>query len=189
MLKPRAKEFDLLQEELAEHEPYLLEEEPGMYDEEYDDFLSSVKTALFFMDWVNEKDEEFLLEQYSIRPGEIRAKLEIADWLLYSLEEFSKILNVKKGLKDISKLRIRVKYGVKEELLPLLKLKEIGRVRARKLYRNGIKTVGDVVKADLMKLIQILGKNTAINVKKQVGEEIKEVPVSKRKGQTSLGKF
>ena len=79
-----------------------------------------------------------------------------------------------------------MKYGVKEELLPLVKIKEIGRVRARKLYYNKIKDVGDVKNADFAKLAQILGSKVAENVKKQVGQEIKEVPAGKRKGQISL---
>jgi len=79
-----------------------------------------------------------------------------------------------------------MKYGVREELLPLLRLEQIGRVRARKLYNNKIKDIGDVKKADFLKLVQILGEKVALNVKKQVGEEIKEIPSGKRKGQISL---
>ena len=59
-------------------------------------------------------------------------------------------------------------------------------MRARKLFYNRIKDVGDVKKADVMKLSQILGKNVALSVKKQVGQETKEVPKGKRKGQISL---
>ena len=40
-----------------------------------------------------------------------------------------------------------------------------------------------------MKLTQILGKNIALDVKKQVGEEIKEVKLGKRKGQINLSDF
>ncbi len=78
------------------------------------------------------------------------------------------------------------KHGVREELLPLIKIKGVGRVRARKLYYNRIKDVGDVKNSDLMKLTQILGKQVALSVKKQVGQETKEVAKGKRKGQISL---
>jgi helicase len=84
MLRVRTKEYDIIQEELLKQSDYLLEDEPPMYDPEYDDFLNSVKTALFFKDWINEKDEEYLLETYNVRPGEIRVKLSLADWLLYA---------------------------------------------------------------------------------------------------------
>ncbi len=186
LLKVKLKEYDEIQSEILKYD-FL--EQPNMWDEGYEDWLNSVKTALFFNDWINEKDDEYLLEKYKIRPGETRAKLERADWLLYSTSELSRILRFQKILKDILKLRFRIKYGVKEELLPLLKLEGIGRVRARKLFNNGIKTIKDVKKVDVVKLIQIVGKKTALDIKKQVGQEIKEVPKSKRRGQLSLGKY
>ena len=79
-----------------------------------------------------------------------------------------------------------MRYGVKEELLSLLRLEQIGRVRARKLYRNKIKDIADVKKVRLEVLEQILGRKIALAVKKQVGEEVKEVRERKKKGQISL---
>ncbi len=187
LLRVRLKEYDEIQAEATEHE--LLGNEPSMWDPDYEDWLSSVKTALFFNDWVNEADEEALLERYNTRPGETRVKLGIANWLLYASSELSRILAFKTILKDILKLRLRLKYGVKEELLALLKLEGIGRVRARKLFNNGIKTIGDVKRVDILKLIQLIGRKTALDIKKQVGQEIKEVPKGKRKGQLGLGKY
>jgi helicase len=137
-------------------------------------------------EWINEKTEEYLLEEYNARPGELRSKLSIADWLLYASEEISRILHFQSLNKEIVKLRLRLKHGVREELLPLIKIKGVGRVRARKLYYNRIKDVGDVKNSDLMKLTQILGKQVALSVKKQVGQETKEVAKGKRKGQISL---
>jgi helicase len=162
-----------------------------MFDTEYDDFINSIKTALFFKDWVDEIDEESLLEKYNIRPGEIKYKLDNADWLLYAAEELSRILKMQDVIKEIVKVRLRVRYGVKEELLALLKLKGIGRVRARKLYFNKIKTIGDVKKAELGTLIQILGRNVALNVKEQVGQKFDNIKVkqNKRKGQISLNDY
>ena len=84
---------------------------------------------------------------------------------------------------------MRVEYGVKGELLPLLKLQGIGRIRARKLTMHGIKDLGDIKKVDLTTLSQLLGKAIAESVKEQVGEEVKEVPPGKRKGQTSILKY
>jgi len=140
-------------------------------------------------EWINEKDEEYLLEKFNTRPGELKGKLDIADWLLYASEEISRILHYQHLNKEIVKLRLRLKYGVKEELLPLIRIKGIGRVRARRLVFNRIINIKDVKNADVTKLSQILGKQVALNVKKQVGQEIKEVPVGKRKGQVSLGKY
>lgn len=186
LLRVRVKEYDKVQEKLVIESNFLLEEEPSMYEPEYEDFLNSVKTGMMFQDWINEKDEEFLLEEYNVRPGELRAKLKIADWLLYSSEELSKLLQFKPLVKEIVKSRLRLRYGVKEELLALLKLEQIGRRRARKLYRNKIKDISDVKKVKLEILEQILGKKIALSLKKQVGEEVKVVRENKRKGQISL---
>jgi len=186
LLRVKAKEWDSISEDFLPFQECLLEKEPDLYDPDYDEFFCSVKTALFINDWVNELDEESLLEKYDIRPGEIRVKLEIADWLLYCAEEFSKLQHHQPLIKEIVKARYRVKYGVKEELLALLQLREIGRVRARKLFSHGIKNIGDVRKADLTALKQILGEKTAISVKKQLDQEIRPVKENKRKGQISL---
>jgi helicase len=187
LLRVRVKEQDKIQEALLKYG--LLEDEPSIYDPSYGDFLSSVKTALMFNDWISEKDEEFLLEEYNVRPGEIKVKLDIGNWLLYCSEELSRMLQFKGLVRELMKLRIRVKYGVRAELIPLLKLKGVGRARARRLYFNEVRDIADVKKADLMKLRQILGEKLALDVKKQVGQEVKEIYLGKRKGQVSLKKF
>lgn len=188
LLRVKSSEYQEISERLSEHGSEFIVPEPSMYDSDYEYFLSSVKTALFFEEWCNEKDEEELLEKYNTRPGEIRVKLELADWLLYAAEELARLVKKQLIIKEIMKTRMRLKYGVKEELLALLKLEGIGRVRARKLYNNRIKDMKDVKDADIMDLVQILGKNVALSIKKQVGQDIdkEKVPERKRKGQISL---
>ncbi|MBI4149914.1 hypothetical protein HY488_00760, partial [Candidatus Woesearchaeota archaeon] len=188
LLRVKTKEWDSMQEKLAAHVDCLLEDEPSLYDPEYEDFLNAVKTALFFHDWIDEKDEEQLLEQYTIRPGEIRVKLELADWLLYAAEELARLMHFQPIIKEISKTRFRLKYGVKEELLPLLKLEGVGRVRARKLFNNKIKDIGDVKAADITLLAQLIGPGMAKSIKQQVGQDIDKLKAreNKRKGQISL---
>ena len=185
----KVKDREFVQEELNKRFDQLLEDEPSAFDDEYGEFMNSIKTTLFLGDWIEEKDEDFLMEKYDIRPGEIRAKLEKTDWLLYAAQEIAKITQHRIAIRELEKLRLRVQDGVREELLVLLKLKGIGRIRARRLYGNGIKDLGDIKKVDLATLGQILGKAIAEDVKKQVGEEVKEVPAGKRKGQLGLGKF
>ena len=189
LLSVKAKQQDYIQEELIKRYDSLLQKEPSAFDLSYPEFMDSIKTALFFEAWVNEYDEDYLLETYDVRPGEIIVKMETADWLLFAAEELSKILDYKESLKELRKLRIIVKNGVKEELLPLLKLKGIGRVRGRRLYSNEIRDLGDIKKTDLTTLTQILGKTIAEDVKKQLGEEIEEIPEGRRKGQLSIEKF
>jgi helicase len=189
LLRVKVKQQDFIQEELLKRYDLLLKAEPSAFDVEYSEYMNSIKTALFFDAWINENNEEYLMENYDIRPGEIRMKLESAEWLLYASEELSKIMEYKEVIKEIRKLRVRVKNGVKEELLTLLKLKGIGRVRARKMFSNGLRDLGDVKKIDISSLSQILGGKLAEDVKKQLGEKVVAVPKGTRKGQLSMLKF
>ena len=173
-LRVRAKEYDTIQEQLALHGSSLLLAEPSMFEPEFDEWLHGFKTALMLQDWTEEKDEEYLLEHFDSRPGETRAKLTTGDWLLYGLGEIARIRQHMTLIKEISKMRYRLRYGVKEELLALLRLEGIGRVRARALFRAGIKDLGDVRTAELGRLENLLGKKIAASIKKQVGENIPE---------------
>ncbi len=169
LLHVKQKEYDEITQKSALLYENLLEHEPSMFEPEYDDWLNSIKTALMLEEWMDEKDEEWLLETYQIRPGEVRTKIENADWLLYSVHELSRLMNYQPLLKEISKLRFRLRYGVKEELLPLIKLEGIGRVRARKLFKAGIKDLGGIRRATFEQLKSVLGAAMAESVKKQVG--------------------
>lgn len=172
LLRVKTKEYDLIQEELAKHDACMLDKEPGMFEPEYDNYISAFKTALMLDDWIEEKDDVYLLEHYDIRPGETRAKLDRANWLLYALYEIARINQQQFLLKEITKLRFRLKHGAKEELLPLLRLKNIGRMRARKMFKAGVKDLGVVRKAKIELLEQLLGKKIAHDIKEQVGEKI-----------------
>mgnify|MGYP001601294614 CR=1 FL=1 len=77
--------------------------------------------------------------------------------------------------------------SAKEELLPLVRIENIGRVRARILFRNRLRDIKALKSADLATLAQMLGEKTALSVKRQLGQEQLKVPENKRKGQISLG--
>ena len=172
LLRVKVKEYDLIQEALAKQDAYMLDKEPSMFEPEYDIYVNAFKTALMLDDWIEEKDDVYLLEHYDIRPGETRAKLERANWLLYALSEIARIDKQQFLLKDISRLRFRLRHGAKEELLALLRLKNIGRIRARKLFHTGIKDLGAIRKAKIALLEKLLGKKLAKDIKEQVGEKI-----------------
>ncbi len=174
LLRAGTKDYEDIQEALISNEGKLLQEEPSMYDEGYDDFAGAVKTAMFLSEWIEEKDEEYLLEKFRIRPGEIHAKIDVADWLLYSATELGRLLQLRDATRELMKIRFRVRNGVKEELLQLLKFKGIGRVRARRLYNNKITDIGAVKKADIATLSHILGPKIAEDIKKQTSTNYKD---------------
>ncbi len=183
-------EIDKIESELGDLSSELIIFEPSVFEPEYDKFLSSIKLSLALNDWMNEKDEDYILEKFKIiPPGILHTKKNLCDWILYAAEELANLLNFRNIIKHIRKTRFRLDKGIKEELIPLARIKNIGRVRARKLYRNGIKNIGDIKKTDIVKLTQLLGRKTALNLKEQVGEKIKKVSKGKRKGQTSIEKY
>ncbi|MBI5389616.1 hypothetical protein HZB01_04525 [Candidatus Woesearchaeota archaeon] len=188
LFRIKNKEMDAVNERYVALQEGLLEKEPSLYDSAYGDYMDAFKTAMVLEQWIDEKNEEYILETYDIRPGELQGKLDLADWLLYALEELARMQKMQHLLSEIKKLRLRVQNGVREELLSLLMLKNIGRVRARKLFANRIKNIEDVKKADYITLAQLLGKGVALDIKKQVGQDLSKVPVkeNKRKGQISL---
>src|SRR2546426_3130905 len=79
-------------------------------------------------------------------------------------------------------------YGIKEELLELISLRGVGRVRGRALFQRGYKTLKDLQKANPSELARIptIGSALAMKIKEQVG-----VPVDVREieGQAALGDF
>jgi len=77
-------------------------------------------------------------------------------------------------ISDINKLRTRVRHGVKEELLKFVRLGGIGRVRARKLFIHGIKTIEQLRKIPLATLSFILGPKIAKKVKDQLAIDEKQ---------------
>lgn len=55
-------------------------------------------------------------------------------------------------------MELRTKHGIKKELLPLIKLRGIGRVRARRLFNNGIGSIEALREAGSEKVGKILGQ-------------------------------
>ncbi len=193
LLRPRAREVEGIVEKTMAEIDTLLVRPPPQFTEDWDEFLMTLKTALFLQDWIEEVQEDALLETYGIAPGEVHAKLERADWLVYGCEELSRILGLHALRTPLGRLRLRLKHGAKEELLPLLQLKGIGRVRARKLLNNGIRTLQHIKDADVSVLAGLVGKQVALDLKKQVGQDVSpekvQVRPNKRKGQTSMSDY
>jgi helicase len=69
----------------------------------------------------------------------------------------------------------RIEKGVKAELLPLVRLKGIGRIRARLLFNSGLKTIEDIKKVPLEKLtsLPLIGPKLARKIKEQIGGFVK----------------
>jgi len=120
--------------------------------------------------WITESSETSLSDQLKIESGDIHRMVQTAEWLIYCLRELAKQSGYANLLEELDILRKRVIYGIREELIELVKIKGIGRIRARKLYNNGIKTLGDLSKIPVKKLAEIdkIGSTLADNIKSQI---------------------
>ncbi|MDY6776570.1 MAG: DEAD/DEAH box helicase [Candidatus Nanohaloarchaea archaeon] len=174
-MKPRLRigknERADVEDMLAEAEDSLLEEPPEEWDFDYEEFLKSLKTGMMLKEWVEEKEEDRLMDDYGVTPGGIRSKVEQADWLLYACTELATLKEWDGVRRDVKRLRTRVKHGIREELLSLVKFKGVGRVRARRLHEDGIETSGDIRDASFNHLKNLVGKRTAKRLKNQVGQD------------------
>jgi helicase len=167
---------DSLQDFMMAYNDRLIGEIPHEWDIEYDGFIRSMKLTWMFSEWMDEAGEDALLEQFGVTPGELRARLDKSDWLFYSMQEIGMLLELQDVVRHVRKARLRVKYGIKEELLPLIKLKNIGRVRARNLFGRGLRSPQSLRSAPVTSLAQILGPNIAKDVKRQLSGLESEKP-------------
>ncbi len=149
---------------------------PSEWDIGYEDFLREMKLVWMLSEWTEEKGEDDLFDHFGVTPGELRGRLELSDWLFYSMHEFGLLIGMQGMLGDIRKARVRVKYGIKEELLPLIKLKGVGRARSRILFNNGYRSLEKLRKAPITSLTNIVGPNIAKNIQKQLSGPVKEKP-------------
>ena len=152
---------------LDEHEAYL--DVPEAFTYQYDRYLDVFRTALLLKDWINEMSEDILMERYGVAPGDLNYKLDRAEWLMYACSEIARIIELKGGSRDCRKLLIRIKFGVGKELLPLVKLRNVGRVRARRLFSIGIRGLADVRRAEPRTLARAVGPGIARSILEQVG--------------------
>ena len=176
----RTGEFTELNEIVAEREDQILQEIPEEWDLEFDDFLKSIKSALMFEAWINEATEDEILTKFNVTPGEFYGRRQIADWLLYSLHELALLLGLKDLLKHIRKVRVRLEYGVKEELIKLVRLKNIGRIRARKIFNAGLTDLKKLREIPLESLSILVGPKIAYSIKEQLGQAPKRKKFEER---------
>jgi helicase len=168
LLGVRKGDMQRINELLSDYEPFLTAKPPNPWDIEYDDYIRSIKTAWLFQEWAEESGEDIILENFGVAPGELRVRLSNADWLLYSSHELALLMDYKSTLREIRKARLRIKYGIREELLPLVVLKGVGRVRARTLYNNGLRKLDDLRKVPLESLERIISPKIAREIKEQL---------------------
>ncbi len=146
---------------------------PSPHSSEYEWFMSEVKTAVLLLEWISESKEDDITSRFNIGPGDIRAQADTAQWLMHSTARiFAYLGSEHAGFAQ--ELVERISYGAAKELLPIIKIKGIGRVRSRKLYNAGYKDIEAIRKAEFKALADIIGPKIAANTLRQLGVDIDE---------------
>ncbi|MCK5628876.1 hypothetical protein KAI12_05355, partial [Candidatus Bathyarchaeota archaeon] len=97
-------------------------------------------------------------------------------WLLHATHELASLLGNKEILPLALELKERVTKGIKKELLPIVRLDGVGRVRGRIIFNSGYKTTNDLkhlAPEDLSRL-PLIGPRLAKKIKEQVGGFVKK---------------
>ncbi len=177
-LRPYSSEIDELALFLDQHRSEFMFPVPEQWEDHitYEEFLAEAKTARVLQAWIEETTEDQMIEQFRVQPGDLYRVIESARWLLYASHELARLFRAGKDLlSDLDIVMARVERGVKAELLPLVRLDGIGRVRARILHDAGLKTLDDLKKTSIAKLtvLPLIGSKLAKRIKDQVGGFIK----------------
>ena len=156
-----------------EHESAFLGRVPSEYEDvAFEDWLAALKTAKLLDDWASEVDEDRITERYGVGPGDIRGKVETAEWLLGAAEQLAGELGVSSRV-AIREAKKRIEYGVREELLDLAGVRNVGRKRARRLYEAGVESRADLRDADKSVVLGALRgrEKTAETILENVGRQ------------------
>ncbi|HIH02160.1 TPA: hypothetical protein HA259_08900 [Thermoplasmata archaeon] len=141
-------------------------------------------------DWMSEVGESTMEKAYGIGPGDIRNKVELAEWLTHAASRLAGLVN-RDAVDDIDDVHKRIVYGVRGELLELVKLRGVGRVRARALFDRKIRTLEDLRHTSFDRLRQMpnVGEAVARAIKSQLGQSEPGVDEDLVRGQSSLRDF
>lgn len=178
-LYPRRGEDEMLDLFAKEHQDEFMCETPEYYGDTngvtYEEFLAEIKCARVLYEWINETSEDGILEVHKVEPGDILRMVDTARWLLHATYQLAELFGHKDLLAQAYELQIRCAKGVKAELVPLVELEGVGRVRARSLFSTGYRNLDDLKRASVTDLMNVplIGPSLAKKIKEQVGGLIK----------------
>ena len=175
--RPRGSEMDKLGIMAESQSDEIMGYVPNQFEDPiaYDEFLSELKASLVLSDWISEFTEDQILETRKVEPGDLLRLVQGTEWLVFAAQELARLFGHKDLLPNMEMLRVRVSKGVKPELVKLVALEGVGRVRARMMYSAGLKSVDDIKERSLTELTAIptIGPSLAKRIKEQAGGLIK----------------
>jgi len=167
---------------------------PPLDDDEAEGYYRAVKTAMLLSDWTDELGEEKICERYGVGPGDVFGMVESINWLLHATSQLARMF-APKFYPQVAECEICMKNGIRRELLPLIRLRGIGRIRARRLFNNGMTSPEEIKKHPREDLVKILGQGIADQIFDQITPRNKSTgPAAQEKdapagGQATLFRF
>lgn len=158
---PRERDLTIAKDILAAHsEESLVEIDERDLD----------RAPLALCEWVTETSEANISTKLGVESGDMRRMTERAGWLAYCLATIARHANINTLARETNVLQYRILYGVRAELVDLVRLRGIGRVRARRIYRAGYKDRKSLASASLEQIsgIDTITKTLAASIKSQL---------------------
>jgi helicase len=128
-----------------------IDEEP-----ESEEDLSAAKTALLLKAWIDEKPLYEIEEVFNVGSGDIESKKSTAEWIVFSAARMARHYR-REYANFLDILSLRISEGIKNEIIPLISVPGVGRVRARVLYNSGFKSLGELAAANPQDIGNIRG--------------------------------
>lgn len=165
--------------------------------DDVESYFRAIKTAMLLSDWTDEMPDAKICERYSVGPGDIYGMVESINWLLHASAELARMFT--SGFyPNIRECETCMKNGIRRELLPLIRLRGIGRVRARRLFNHGMTSPDEIKKHTPEEVTRILGQGISEQIFAQLDREEKKegretgtatIGVDARRGQSTLFHF
>ncbi|SES68524.1 helicase [Methanococcoides vulcani] len=169
----RSSDYIMINDFVMSHSDDFIEIPSQFKQTDYEWFLGEVKTAMLLDEWISEIPADDITQHFNVGEGDIHALADTAEWLMHATTKLAELIGVKyssyaRGLEK------RIHYGASPELMELVGIRGVGRVRARKLYKAGFVSLAELKKADYSILSKLVGPNVAANILSNIGVRVKK---------------
>jgi len=128
------------------------------------------KSLLILHHWIDGMTYSDMSEEFNAEPGDIFQIHQNAERLAYIIREIARFWKNQVLVDELDTLRQRIRHGVPEKYIDLVRIKNVGRVRAKILYKYNFHDRADLREASLDKLAAIdkIGMTIAKSIKLQI---------------------
>lgn len=152
------------------YDQFLLNPENTAILDDFYFYLAAIKTTWMLTRWMEEDRDDTICDKFNIGPGDIYRHVDSTQWLLYAAINIANLYQHPSLTLKLEKLRLRIRHGAKAELLDLIQLKGVGRVRARQFYAKGFTSLTDLKRLQTEEIANVptIGLSLAKKIKAQL---------------------